>query len=519
MNDTFRSPKLRAWHLDRTAVVYVRQSTPQQVADHQESTARQYALADRAVDLGWPRERVLVIDDDLGRSGQSVEGRPGFQRILAEVALDRVGLILGLETSRLARSCRDWHQLLELCARFRTLLADSDGLYDPTDHNDRLLLGLHGMMSEAELHILKERMYQGKLNKARRGELMGLPPIGYVRLPSGEWAIDPDEQVQATVRLIFDQFDREATLHGLLRYLVHNKVLIPVRPQSGANRGLLEWRRPNRATLQNLLHHPSYAGAYRFGHRPVDPRRKRPGRPNTGKLIRRPEDCLVLIRDRLPAYIAWGRFESNQDRLAANRARCDSPGAPRQGPSLLAGLLRCGRCGRRMVVRYSGTGGRHCYCCTRGSADYAEPLCQCLSGPVVDDFVRGQILAAVEPAALEASLAAVAEVERERAELSRHWQLRRERARFEAERAARQYQACEPDYAQPPIMPSTEPLAPGAWGQRLRAPRIIPSQPVQEVQQLVPRPVAERGARQFLDPREGPLLQGQIRLHILVRRL
>src|SRR4051794_5360132 len=445
MNDTFRSPKLRAWHLDRTAVVYVRQSTPQQVADHQESTARQYALADRAVDLGWPRERVLVIDDDLGRSGQSVEGRPGFQRILAEVALDRVGLILGLETSRLARSCRDWHQLLELCARFRTLLADSDGLYDPTDHNDRLLLGLHGMMSEAELHILKERMYQGKLNKARRGELMGLPPIGYVRLPSGEWAIDPDEQVQATVRLIFDQFDREATLHGLLRYLVHNKVLIPVRPQSGANRGLLEWRRPNRATLQNLLHHPSYAGAYRFGHRPVDPRRKRPGRPNTGKLIRRPEDCLVLIRDRLPAYIAWGRFESNQDRLAANRARCDSPGAPRQGPSLLAGLLRCGRCGRQMVVRYSGPKGRHCYSCTRGSADYAEPLCQCLSGPVVDDFVRGQILAAVEPAALEASLAAVAEVERERAELSRHWQLRRERARFEAERAARQYQACDPE--------------------------------------------------------------------------
>ena len=231
MNDAFRSPKLRPWHLDRSAVVYVRQSTPQQVIDHQESTARQYALADRAVELGWPRERVTVIDDDLGKSGQSVEGRPGFQRLLAEVALDRVGLILGLEMSRLARSCRDWHQLLELCARFRTLLADADGLYDPTDHNDRLLLGLHGMMSEAELHILKERMYQGKLNKARRGELLGVPPIGYVRLPSGEWAIDPDEQVQATVRLIFDEFDRQATLHGLLRYLVHHKIRIPVRPR------------------------------------------------------------------------------------------------------------------------------------------------------------------------------------------------------------------------------------------------------------------------------------------------
>ncbi len=445
MNDTFRSPKIRPWHLDRTAVVYIRQSTTQQVHDHQESTARQYALADRAIELGWTRDRVLIIDDDLGKSGQSVEGRPGFQRLLAEVALDHVGLILGLEMSRLARCCKDWHQLLELCARFRTLLADADGLYDPTDHNDRLLLGLHGMMSEAELHVLKERMYQGKLNKARRGDLLGVPPIGDIRLPSGEWALDPDEQVRATVRLIFDEFDRQATLHGLLRSLVHHQIRIPVRPHFGANRGELEWRRPNRATLQNLLHHPTYAGAYRFGHRPIDPRRKQPGRPNTGKLIRRPEDCLVLIRDRLPAYITWDRFRANQERLAANRARCDRPGAPRQGASLLAGLLRCGRCGRRMVVRYSGPKDRHIYSCTRGSADYAEPLCQCLSGPVIDELVREQILAAVAPAALEASLAAVAEVERERSELARHWQLRRERARYEAERAARHYRACEPE--------------------------------------------------------------------------
>src|SRR6188768_2084502 len=216
MTDPLRSPKLRAWHHDRRAFVYVRQSTPQQVTDHQESTARQYALADRAVALGWTCDRVTTIDDDLGKSGQSIEGRPGFQRLLAEVALDHVGLILGLEMSRLARSCKDWHQLLELCGRYRVLLADADGVYDPTEHSDRLLLGLHGVMNEAELHVLKQRMYQGKLNKARRGELLGLPPIGYVRLPTGEWAIDPDEQVQAVVRLVFDQFDREATLHGLL---------------------------------------------------------------------------------------------------------------------------------------------------------------------------------------------------------------------------------------------------------------------------------------------------------------
>src|SRR5215831_8960261 len=284
MTDPTRSPKVKTWHLDRSAVVYVRQSTLQQVAEHQESTARQYALAGRAIDLGWPRDRVQVIDDDLGRSGQSVEGRPGFQRLLAEVALDHVGLILGLEVSRLARSCKDWHQLLEACARFRVLLADADGIYDPSDYNDRLLLGLKGTMSEAELHILKERMYQGKLNKARRGELIGRTPIGYVRLPSGEWAIDPDEEVQAVVRLIFDPFDRQPSLHAVLRYLVRHGIRVPVRPHYGPNRGQLEWRRPNRATLSDLVRHPSYAGAYRYGCRQTDPRRKVPGRPGSGQV-------------------------------------------------------------------------------------------------------------------------------------------------------------------------------------------------------------------------------------------
>ncbi|WP_406694207.1 recombinase family protein [Singulisphaera sp. Ch08] len=445
MSDPLRSPKLRAWHLDRSAFVYVRQSTPQQVIDHQESTARQYALAGRAVALGWTPDRITTIDDDLGKSGQSIEGRIGFQRLLAEVALDHVGLILGLEMSRLARSNRDWHQLLELCARFRVLLADTEAIYDPTDHNDRLLLGLHGMMSEAELHVLKERMYQGKLNKARRGALMGVPPIGYIRLASGEWAIDPDEQVQAIVRLIFDQFNKAITLHGLLRYLVDHRVLIPVRARSGPGRGLLEWRRPNRTTLSNLLHHPCYAGAYRFGHRPIDPRRKQPGQPTTGRLICRPEECLVLIRVRLPAYITWDRFQANQDQLDANRAREGSPGAPRQGASLLPGLLRCGRCRRRMIVLYSGPKNHHAYNCTRGTADYGQPLCQSLSGQVLDDLIAGRVLAAVEPVALEASLAAVADVERERAELARHWQLRRERAALEVDRSARQYQACEPE--------------------------------------------------------------------------
>ena len=287
-------------------------------------------------------------------------------------------------------------------------------------------------------------MYQGKLDKARRGALMGVPPIGYIRPASGEWAIDPDEQVQSTVRLIFDQFDRATTWHGLLRHPVYHRALIPVRARSGPGRGLLEWRRPNRTTPANRPHHPCHAGAYRFGHRPIDPRRKRPGRPTTGGLICRPEECPVPIRDRLPAYITWDRSQADRDQLDANRAREDSPGAPRQGASLLSGLPRCGRCGRRMIVPYSGPKNRHACNCTRGTADYGSPLCRSLSGPAPDDLIAGRVLAAVGPAALEASLAAVADVERERADPARHRQPRRERAALEVDRAARPYQARGP---------------------------------------------------------------------------
>jgi DNA invertase Pin-like site-specific DNA recombinase len=444
MTDLLRSAKIRPHHLRRLAVVYVRQSTVQQVAEHQESTARQYALADRAVAMGWPADAVLVIDDDLGKSAASAAARAGFQRLLAEVALDHVGLVLGLEMSRLARSCSDWHQLLEVCARFGVLLGDSDGVYDPTDYNDRLLLGLKGTMSEAELHILKGRLYQGKLNKARRGELFNTPPIGYVKRADGSFDIDPDEQVQAVVRLIFDQFERQGTVHGLLRYLVHHQVQIPVRPHHGEQRGQLQWRRPNRATLLNLLHHPIYAGVYRYGHRQIDPRRQQPDRPGTGR-TKHPAGAEVLLPDRLPAYISRERFEANQERLAANRTHPESLGATRQGAALLSGLLRCGYCQRRMSVRYSGHAHRQHYICGRATADYGAPLCQSLSGVNLDRLVTEQILQAVQPAALQASLAAVEEVERERLQLTQQWQLRLERAAHEAERAARQYQLCEPE--------------------------------------------------------------------------
>lgn len=437
----FSNPKMTGRHLERLAMVYVRQSTPQQMVRHQESTRLQYGLVERARGLGWPPERIVVIDDDLGRSGSSAEGRPGFQRLVAEVGLDHVGVILGVEMSRLARSCRDWHQLLEACAIFGTLICDLDGLYDPAQYNDRLLLGLKGTMSEAELHVIKQRMLQGKLAKARRGELGMLLPIGYVCRPSGEVVKDPDEQVQAVVQLLFEQFEARGTINGVLRYLVDHGVRLPVRGKSGHSKGELEWHRPNRVTLSNLLRHPIYAGAYVYGRRPTDPRRKRPGRPSTGRTVARLEQWDVLLKGRLPAYITWEQYAANVQQLEANQAR--ALGVPRRGPALLSGLLRCGRCGCRLSVKYGG--GRLQYVCSRRTTDYGEPLCQSLAGGVLDDKITALVLRALEPSALEVSLQVAEDVEAERMRLEETWQKRLERAQYEVDRARRQYDAVEPE--------------------------------------------------------------------------
>lgn len=440
-----RTEKVQPRHRDRLAMVYVRQSTPQQVLDHQESTRLQYGLVARAQDLGWAADRVVVIDDDLGKSGAHAEGRVGFQRLVSEVSLDHVGLILGIEISRLARSCKDWHQLLEICALFGTLIADSDGIYDPAQYNDRLLLGLKGTMSEAELHILKQRMQQGRLSKARRGDLALPLPSGYLRRASGEVIFDPDEQVQHVVRLIFRKFEDLGTLNAVLQYLVRHQIQLGIRVRTGLAKGDLEWRRPNRMTLQNLLKNPIYAGAYAYGRRQVDRRKQHPDRPSTGRVVIDPTEWFVLLQAQVPAYISWEQYERNLARLKANQARADAVGAPRHGPSLVAGLLICARCGCRMTVRYSGVANRHTYLCTRRLTDYGGTICQSLAGPPLDQYVRAQVLAALEPAALELSLEAASHLERERADLNRLWQQRLERVAYEAARAGRQYRLAEPE--------------------------------------------------------------------------
>ena len=408
----------------------------------------QYGLAERAAGLGWAPSRVLVIDEDLGHSASGADARPGFARLVSEVGLDHVGIVLGIEMSRLARSGREWHQLLELCALSGALLGDLDGVYDPAEHNDRLLLGLKGTISEAELHLIRQRMWSGRVAKARRGELAVPLAIGYARRRSGEVVLDPDEQVRAVVRLVFDLFERLGTIGAVLGFLADNHIQLGVRLREGPERGELAWRRPSRVTIANMLHNPAYAGIYAYGRSTLDPRRRQPGRPCTGRVRLGRDDWLVYLPGVLPAYISIEQYERNMARLDANRSRAQSLGAVRDGPALLAGLVACGRCGSKMTVHYQRGPARKLhpvYACDRGKTDYAADQCQQLAGSCVDAHVTGLLLQAVAPAALEVSLAAAGQVEAQRAQVDRIWRQRLERAGFAADRARRQYQLAEPE--------------------------------------------------------------------------
>jgi DNA invertase Pin-like site-specific DNA recombinase len=435
--------KVQDRHRERLAIIYVRQSSAQQVERHQESTRLQYAMAERAAEFGWPAERIVTIDEDLGLSGASAAGRPGFQRLVAEVGLNHVGLVLGIEVSRLARSCRDWYQLLEVCAIFDTLLADADGVYDPGFHNDRLLLGLKGTMSEAELHVLKARMHQGRIAKAKRGELVVALPRGFVRNAAGAVVLDPDEQVQDTIRLVFDLFERRRSVMGVLRWLAAHDVRLPDRVRGGEHKGELVWRQPNRATVADMIRHPAYAGTFVYGRRQVDPRRQRPDKPFGGRVFTRDRQrWMVLLQDRWPGYIDWAQFERNQEQMAKNRAV--HGGIPLGGPALLSGLVRCGRCGRRMTVVYRDNGRKPRYSCVSMNAHYGAPLCQSLGARAVDERVTARIMEALAPSSLEVSLQLAEDLELERLALHRQWQAKLERARYEADLARRRYEAVDP---------------------------------------------------------------------------
>ncbi|MBD9453665.1 recombinase family protein [Rhizobium sp. RHZ02] len=436
--------KIQSGHHDRQAIVYVRQSTVRQVEHNRESTRLQYALADRACRLGWRRDQITVIDDDLGRSGASTLDRPGFQRLVAEVGLGHVGMVIGIEVSRLARSCRDWHQLLEMCALFDTLIGDADGVYDPSTYNDRLLLGLKGTMSEAELHILKSRMHEGRKAKARRGELILGLPRGYVLKPSGEVALDPDEEVQRIIRLVFAVFERRRSISGVLRYLVDHDIALPDRIRSGPEKGDVCWNRPNNATIGDMLRHPTYAGAYVYGRSHSDGRLRLPGKPHSGRrIIGDRQKWMVLHQNALPAYIDWKTYEQNQDQMAKNRTRY--PGVPRGGAALLSGLVSCGVCGRKMVTGYNDDGREARYSCSWEATTYGGRHCQSISARPVDARVSALVLEAVSPSAIDVSLQVAEDIELERQQIHDGWKQRLERADYEVALARRRYEAVDPD--------------------------------------------------------------------------
>jgi DNA invertase Pin-like site-specific DNA recombinase len=437
--------KITEDQLRRLAVVYVRQSSPRQVAENRESTEVQYNLKERAAQLGWDTERVLVIDEDQGRTGSTAVHRVGFQRLLAEIGLNHVGLVLGWDMSRLARSCKDWYQLIELCAVFNCVLADQDGLYDPSDYNDRLLLGLKGTMSEAELHILRSRMEQGRRNKAARGELYNQMPIGYILQEDGQVTLDPDRRVQDTIRLVFDLFERLGSGRGVLCHLREHRIPLPFRPHYGPTRGQLRWRPATPATLYGILHHPQYAGAYAYGRRQIDPRRRRPGLPGTGRVSMPIERWHVLLRDRLPAYIEWDQYEANQLRLRNNAPLPTTRGATREGQALLGGLVMCSRCGRRMYIQYGDKPHRPRYMCNYDHKVMDGTKRYSFAARAVDELVCAQVLCAVRPTALELSLRASEDLCRDRERQSRQWEQELERARYQAQLARRRYEAVDPD--------------------------------------------------------------------------
>jgi DNA invertase Pin-like site-specific DNA recombinase len=440
------SPKIQAHHRERLAYVYIRQSSPQQVLDHRESQDLQYQLAGQARSLGWPEAQIVTIDDDLGKSAISATDRPGFQNLVAAVGLGRVGLILVTDVSRLARNCADWFQLLDLASIYGCLISDASGIYDPRDYNDRLLLGLKGTFSEAQWYSMRAQLQAARLNKARRAELALRLPVGYDRGADGQVSFTPDRQVQSVIHLVFDQFDRLSSARAVLAYFNQHALQLPRRITEGSEPGQISWVKPSYQAIYAFLKNPAYAGAYAYGrHHYV----RLPGAPQ--RPLSRPVpmgEWIVLKQEAFPGYISWEQYLHNQARLRENAASLpwsegQAHGAPLSGSALLAGLLLCGRCGRPLRPRYRD---KPAYICEAGHQQFGLPRCQRFSALHIDQAVTDLFLQALQPLPLAAALAAVEQAEAQHQQLAKQWQLRLERARYEADLAQRRYQRVDPDH-------------------------------------------------------------------------
>jgi DNA invertase Pin-like site-specific DNA recombinase len=437
--------KITGEHRRRRAVVYVRQSTVGQVERNTESAARQYALRERAVELGWPVDAVAVVDEDTGRSGASSDGRFGFRELVAEVGLGHVGLILALETSRLARCSADWHRLLDLCALTGTLIADGDGVYSPADFNDRLLLGLKGTMSEAELHFIRARLVGGLRNKAARGELRLPLPVGLDRDDDDRIVLCPDQQVRHAIDRVFGLWRALSSARQVASELIAEGQQLPHRTV-GQRR--IHWTRASYRAVHGILTNPAYAGAFVFGRERVVKRLDEHGGVRVSRVSVPLEEWSVCLPDHHPGYVTWDEYLATRERLRANmRPRGEGGGAAREGSALLQGLVRCGRCGRKMQVAYSGTNGKTArYQCVRGRDWHATgPACQSLGGRRLERAVADAFLDAVAPAGIEATAGAVSELEDQHQQRLVGQRLAVERAQYETDRARRKYDACEPE--------------------------------------------------------------------------
>ena len=437
--------KIEPRHLKCNAYLYIRQSTLRQVFENQESTKRQYALRQRAIALGWPAEKVIVIDSDLGRSGASTADREGFKRLVTEVSMGRAGLVMGLEVSRLARNSTDWHRLLEICALSGTLILDEDGVYDPAYFNDRLLLGLKGTMSEAELHILRARLQGGIINKARRGELQMPLPIGYVYDPEGRVRFDPDVRIQESIRHLFRTFRRTGSATATVKEFRKEGLLFPRRRGHESKKGEVIWGQLDHTRTLRILHHPRYAGVFCFGR--SRHRTKSDGTIHSTKLLR--EDWIAFIPDAHEAYITEIEFEENVRTLqnnaqahGVNRER----GPVREGPALLQGLGICAVCGDSLTVRYHTIENRliPTYVCQKRRTREGAPVCQSIPGGNIDQAIGKLLVETVSPIAIDVALEVQRQIEARSDETDRLRDQEVERASFEADLARRRYMKVDP---------------------------------------------------------------------------
>lgn len=443
------TPKVQDQHKARPAYVYLRQSSMGQVRHHRESTERQYAFKDKALELGWSAQNIRILDRDLGVSGTQMAGREDFKTLVADVSMGRVGAVFALEASRLARSCLDWHRLLELCALTDTLIVDEDGCYNPADFNDELLLGLKGTMSQAELHFLRARLLGGKLNKAKKGELKFPLPVGLCYDEEGRIVLDPDEQVRGAIRLLFDAFRQTGTAYAVVQKFVRDQVTFPKRAYGGVWDGRLLWGRLTHSRVLGVLRNPSYAGVYVFG-RYGYAREISPQGEVRNRMVRRPmSSWKVHIPNHHEAYISWDEFLKNQEILEQNRTMTEDTvlsGPAREGMALLQGLLLCARCGRRLSVRYQGNAGLYpTYDCNWLRREgLSTTSCLNVRSDLLDAAVSKRVLEVLEPSHLEIAIGVLGELERRDEGMSRQWRMRLERAQYEAELAQRRYEEVDP---------------------------------------------------------------------------